>query len=108
MMQAIPVDTQCFTNIVVNGEVRAATEYGTDTPTIDKDTSLPVFSVELAAFTPEGIQTISVKVPSAQTPALTIGQAVKVTGLVARAYKSGERVAYSFRARSIEAAKAAN
>jgi hypothetical protein len=108
MQTTIPVDTNGFTNILVNSEVRAATEFGTDTPTIDKDTSLPVFSVELAAFTPEGIQTIGVKVPSAQAPALAIGQAVKVTGLVARAYRSGERVAYSFKARSIEVAKAAN
>jgi len=107
-MQTIPVDTQSFTNILVNSEVRAATDFDTKAPTIDKETSLPVFSVELAAFTPEGIQTINVKVPSAQAPTLTVGQAVKVTGLVARAYKSGDRVAYSFKARSIEAAKAAN
>jgi hypothetical protein len=104
-MQTIPVDTNGFTNLLVNGEVRATTEFGTDTPSIDKDTGFPVYSVELAAFTSEGIQTINVKVPLAQSPTLNIGQTVRVTGLVARAYRSGDRVAYSFKAKTIEATK---
>lgn len=104
-MQTIPVDTNGFTNLLVNGEVRATTQYGTDTPAIDKDTGFPVYSVELAAFTSEGIQTINVKVPLGQAPALSVGQSVRVTGLAARAYMSGDRVAYSFKAKTIEAAK---
>ena|ERR1039458_7923982 len=108
-MRSIPVEVSGLKIIATGGEAQAVSKYADgvrqeQTETDEKGRTL--VRVSLLVLGIDGAEEIRVKVPSANVakdlPALS---PVTVLGLIALPYLSGNRVAVSYRAEAVNAAK---
>ena len=72
---------------------------------LDKETSLPLWQVQVAALDASGGEVLAVTV--AGEPTVTVGAPVQVDGLVAIPWSQGDRSGVAYRAAAIRAAKGA-
>ncbi len=108
-MRNIPVDVSGLKVVATGVEPVAVNKYADGVrqeATETDDKGRPLVRVSLFVLTTEGAEEIRVKVPSANVPKdLAPLSAVTVSSLVAAPYVNNNRVALSFRAESIAAAK---
>lgn len=108
-MRIIPVDVSSLKVIATGVEPAAVNKYADgvrqEGQEVD-DKGRPLVRVSLFVLTTEGAEEIRVKVPAGNVPKeLAPLSAVSLVGLVAAPYVNNNRVAVSFRAESIAAAK---
>ena len=79
------------------------TDRDTGVVRLDKETSLPLWQVQVAALDASGGEVLAVTV--AGEPAVTVGAPVQVEGLVAIPWSQGDRSGVAYRAAAIRVAK---
>jgi hypothetical protein len=108
-MRSIPVDVSSLKVIATGVEPQPVSKYadGVRQEAVETDEkNRPLVRVSLFVLTTEGAEEIRVKLPSVNVPKeLQPLSAVTLSGLVAAPYVNNNRVAVSFRAESITAAK---
>lgn len=77
----------------------ARTDRDTGAPRLDRETSLPLWQVQLAALDETGGEVLAVTV--AGQPEVAVGQPLKVEGLYAIPWTQGDRSGVAYRAASI-------
>ena len=97
----LPIDTSKVT-MVAGGPAERVVNYATGELATDKDTKLPLYSVNVVMFTPGDAvpQVVKVKVPG-EPAALVQGAPVKVAGLTVLDWAIDGKHGLSFRAESI-------
>lgn len=108
-MRSIPVDVSGLKVIATGVEPVAVSKYADGVrqeATEMDDKGRPLVRVSLFVLTTEGAEEIRVKVPATNVPKeLAPLAAITLVGLVAAPYVNNNRVAVSYRAESIAAAK---
>ncbi|HET6909102.1 MAG TPA: hypothetical protein VFH54_07175 [Mycobacteriales bacterium] len=95
----LPIDTSAMT-FVVAGAAEPVRDFESKQPKTDEN-GVPLFAVALMVLGETQPEIISVKI-AGEAPAVSPGQAAKVTGLAATPWAMGERSGISFRALKVE------
>lgn len=93
----LPIDTSTMT--LIAGKIEPVTDFETKRPKADVNGE-PVYAVDLVAMGEDGPQIWPVKVAGLPR-GVTVGQTVKVTGLVALPWAMEDRHGVAFRADSV-------
>ncbi len=95
--RTLPVDAARLSGLIVAGPVRPVSVYAagpdgsrsrTDVQATNPD-GVPMWTVELATFTDDGLASMRVKFPAAAEPVLPLQAPATVRGLVAGAMRDG-------------------
>lgn len=102
-MMNLPIDTNSIrftcTRIPERRTVRE-----TGQPRLDRETGKELWQVQVMALTADGAEILAITVPG--EPAVSVGQAVTVEGLVGLPWAQGDRAGIAYRAVSIRPANA--
>ena len=96
----LPIDTSGMTFLCAVGP-EPVIDFDTKRPKAD-EAGTPLFAVQLVALADGGAEVITAKVAGAPPKGVEQGATVRVVGLVASPWSTGERSGVAFRAERIE------